>query len=440
MAKNDFRGLNGGYPQAVQFERGVTPDEPARIIDMAGYQRRNAMYKYKLFHKLLAQCGTGATFQQVFGVPYYDEPVLVRAVYENDTATTYDVSAIGFNSGRAIAEVNPKASADGSDPTWKLATVPLTVPIADAAYATNGIMGLNYSAPVILNMQARTDGGEFGLIYLRSMFASAAARGQVGNSSRDTSLYITYSAAKKHAYVATLQNGNFTTTAQTTYAGNGATPCYFNPASIEVVGMRNVRSILNVGDSLAEGLLTTGQCNNYALQFCEKYSKVNYPICSINLGSEGQTSALFMAQATAYLQSDSNNHLPTVAIIQVGSGNDSGGVTRANLEAAFILAMQFAQLCLKLGVTPMLKTMIPSLTYTATPEAARVWLNTAIRKSSLPYFDADKAVTDGGSPARQLPALVNADGNHPNDLGHAALAAQLAIDLNYWQAIATTYY
>lgn len=366
---------------------------------------------------------SGFTFQNVLSIPAISEPILVRAVFENDqTALTFPVNAIAIASGSAFADPNPLLPDGVSNSPWTLSTtVPITVPVADAGVATNGINGIAASEWMSLNMIARRDGGINGLVYVRATFG-ANSRMLDGNVSFP---FGDYSLLNNNLqFSTTTKSGDFTSSNQTGFVAPFVAGALWIPCYLQIMANKNVRTWFSVGDSYALGDTSVGGMNDYILQAANSLSTPFNAICVQKLGLSGQTFVKFTSAATALLANALFNR-PSLVFIQPFSINTAGEYTPANVNAAWPVTLQLANLVSSLGGVPVLKTMQPVTAHSAAQELVRLAFNAQIRQSTLPYVDVDAVVSNNKTPVADfLPGYSN-DGKHLNDLGQAAVVPQL---------------
>lgn len=374
-----------------------------------------AVFEQRIFNYPMALMNGGFTFQDIYGVPFYNEPCLVRAVYENDTTSSYTINTSAVSSGRAF-EPNPLTSGSGSNAAWTIAASGLVVP------AASGVAGVrSYAATpwTFLQMDARTDGSPFGALYLRT-YVSAAGRCVVGNSSNDVTTWHGQNFHNDHE--SHVEGGDFASANQSTFVP-AITNSQYVAGHIQVLSLKRSIVIAGAGDSTTQGLTTYGQHDSFVAQAAELLSTVAKPVGWANYGSAGQTTTTFFQQATSVLADI--QRLPTILIIQPASVNDSNYFTTAAINASYSGALQLALLCKQNGVLPVFRTMPPSGLSSA-QEIVRNALNATIRNSGFPYLDVDAVLSDNASPvATLLPQFNSGDNVHWTAAGHAAVAALL---------------
>lgn len=226
-----------------------------------------------------------------------------------------------------------------------------------------------------------------------------------------------------------------------------ATPALFTqtaqntgyPAAIIQFRSRGrVFSMMNVGDSIAEGVNSSDSALGYGLRTQMAVSQPNVPLQIVNCGRGSQSSTDYLANAKTLITLCT----PQIATYSVWSPND-GTLTQAISDTQMAQAMDFIQHCRANSCLPILLTPTPVNTDTAAISALKQSLQARINdmaRRGVLVADMYAAVTDftarsatGGYP--WLPGYY-ADATHPNDTGHTAMqqvlmpVIQLALNAN----------
>lgn len=229
--------------------------------------------------------------------------------------------------------------------------------------------------------------------------------------------------------------------------GGGRNAHISNVARIEFFSVQNAVSIWNVGDSIPQGLFSTGQINNFVTQWCAKNtvpgSVIFLPSNYCFEGKPNHTALSFARQelAKTVVSGASNRALsarPNVIFVDPYSNNDpiyltnggsgTGALSQSQAMASWSEFLQFVDYAEALGVNVITKTKPPYGILNAGQEAVRVGINAMVRASGRPYLDVDAAVTDGAAIAKIL-AAMSPDGVHLGDLGQDAVYARMDADV-----------
>lgn len=375
-----------------------------------------------------------SSFRQIFQVPVTGL-VAVRAVYETDTTSAPPaISNTAFASGRSISDTNP-IDGNGNPASWKVVTN-TTVSAASASFATDGNFGVGKSSWVYLNVPSPIDGGMGGYVYVGTKLASGTAKGLVGNASRPTSDWgnTINGLLPGMKYRSFYSVGDYVTTNQN--AQPSTAEAYFNPVTqLDLIPLKKVVWGVNIGDSTSQGLGTgtpSIQPYNYNWAHIAAQSRLNdgVAITITNAAYEGKPSAFFLgtpggSSGRLSLLLQDADFYPSFVVIQPFSVND-GTFTQATVDAAILSALQLAQACRKRGILPIIRTVVPAGTTSLAQDNIRKAGNAAILAAGEAVFDIDSVLTDGASPARMLPAYVQADGLHLNRAGNDAAGAAFA--------------
>jgi lysophospholipase L1-like esterase len=277
----------------------------------------------------------------------------------------------------------------------------------------------------------RIDGGAQPLLWIRIMFPGANAN--VPAQYQSPSITTTWEqesscAGRLYRMRGQAVDGVNTISAFTT----GSTANYFGaPVIIQYLSRKTGITVLVIGDSIDEGV---GATDRLGWQHIAKHvaSSVNAPIevCTQAIG--GANSATWLARLNLIL----NTVNPDYVMYPGYEVNDQATPMAAfGINTSRFNAHQARKAATDVNAVPIVRTGIPSDTaqkaFTAT-DSLRVGLNGVLRSNATSQlvFDADAVmagVTTGGQV--QLAAAYDADGIHPNDAGHQALADQKVIPL-----------
>ena len=389
----------------------------AAVQSALGTERRQNenIWTQKVFTSLLSMVGADNTFQTIHGVPFVGEEVYVRAGFLNDTTSPFTVTYNAFSAGSTVVS-NPVNAAGAASP-WSFVSA-AAVPAASASWATDGNYGIGYTDWRKVSIPARTDGGQFGLLYHR-MYGSSDFRGPVGNGSQHFNTYPTNIAEIiRSDYQAGVEYVSANQASFVPTSGAGVNSEYMPAALIQVVSARQAFVVGVTGDSTSQGYGTDGNHNSFINKACRSLTTIAKPVVMLNLAYAGKTSPYFHAMASKWI--DDQLQRPDIMFIQVYSQND-GTFTTANCEAAYARAVLLAQKCKSVGVIPVLMTLAPTTFITTSgQDAVRKTINGYIRGGFYPYLDLDAVFSDGADPARIISAYT-VDGVHHSEAGETAL-------------------
>ncbi len=193
-------------------------------------------------------------------------------------------------------------------------------------------------------------------------------------------------------------------------------------------------TVMVVGDSISEASPTpaTGfstECWGWAARACFAVSTQKFPVELAQFGWGGQTSAQYTQRFFDLMAlTDSAGlpvFLPDVLIYSPFSPND-GSPTQALINTQAYQTARVLAICQIKGILPIIWTALPNNAYTSAVDAFRQALNTQIRNMGLSSLylalDFDSAVSTGGNPEQYKTGYSIADGEHPSDTGHQAIA------------------
>jgi hypothetical protein len=202
------------------------------------------------------------------------------------------------------------------------------------------------------------------------------------------------------------------------YLGNGL--C----CGVQWLGGQPGLTLVSVGDSI---LMGGGEPLGYLgplRRAADRLGTPERPVSHIAAAIFGCPSIGFLAAGRDAIRTNRTS----CAFVQVWSGNDPQTVDAS--RAACNAAVDFAQHCIRQGVTPVLCSPAPRPTSSGTPEmeAVRLWSMPLLRglaAQGVPFLDIDAIVGDGaanGRFTRFRPDLAAADDIHPNSAGNILLA------------------
>ena len=208
-------------------------------------------------------------------------------------------------------------------------------------------------------------------------------------------------------------------TGEARFAHWGANPFY----CVQYRSRRRGATVLWGGDSHFAGDTTTGSINVFALQSCLALSTPDLPVSAANYAWGGSPSLVFLPLLHRMMEACR----PEVLILQGWTANDGPSEPAAIAYADQVLGT--AQRARQLGTLPILVTRF-SRSSLAAGDRERMVAD-RIRQSQLlaasaemPVIDATNVLDDPAHPGAFRPGLSR-DGIHPNDAGHAAVAAVL---------------
>jgi hypothetical protein len=191
---------------------------------------------------------------------------------------------------------------------------------------------------------------------------------------------------------------------------------------------------LITGDSHHAGVATTSQINNFLLRCLLSFgheTKGRLPMGFVNTAAGGLTSVQFFPRMTALLQAVRPGFvvLPGWSYNETSEGIHANETAENQLFARMLLAADGVR---QAGAVPIFVTPFPRDANSMTEAVRSVWLARrdsllTLRCSGEIVLDATPllgARTDGGFNGTYLDGL-SIDEMHPNDAGHAAVAAAL---------------
>lgn len=383
--------------------------------------------RYQSGDASLAPTASGATYRQIFQVPFVGR-CLVRAVYET-LQTTPAARTASFAAGRSVAEDNPLL-ADGAAAPWTVADAVTPPAGAAGVYAWGRVK----TAAALLDVPAPTDGGRGGYIYVNTLFA-AAGDALVGNASRpltDWQQYINprLTGLKYRQYRA---DGDYTTTAQGAMPPPAALNHVHAVAWLEVTPLERVYWGLNIGDSTSQGLgmgTPLVQPNNYNWAHIAANMRIaaGRPVHISNFAHESAAASTYLGtpgvsgRLSAVLAD--TTYKPSFVVLQPISRNGSG-LTDAVATASLTNAINWCARLARDGITPILRTLHGNGSGGSADDTRRQQINNAIRASGYPVFDVAAIVDDPAAPGSIRPEY-RLDGNHFNAVGNEVLGAAFA--------------
>jgi hypothetical protein len=202
------------------------------------------------------------------------------------------------------------------------------------------------------------------------------------------------------------------------YLGNGL--C----CGVQAIGTRPGLTLASVGDSI---LMGGGEPLGYlgpVRRAADRLGTPERPVSHIAAAIFGCPSAAFLAAGRDAIRTNK----VSCAFIQVWSGNDPQTMDAS--RQACDAALDFAQHCIRQGVTPVLCSPAPRPASDGTPEleTVRLWsmpLLHGLAAQGVPFLDINAIIGDGaanGRFTRLRPDLAAPDGTHPNSAGNILLA------------------
>ncbi len=368
---------------------------------------------------------------------------LVRVAFVNDTASPFTVStvtgaAVGSENaagnyapidaaGGAVGWTNITFDGGGTPALPLLATTGTTrnisVPaaVANSADPQQVVHGIVWSDWARIASIAPADGSRFRYLAIRAFnSAGAASRAvSVGGSN--------WTPAAQGRLVTSVLGSNDQTAATAMTAPN-ATGGHVSIAAIQTYSRTRGVTIMAVGDSITQGMNSTGNNNAWGHQARCLLSSTSLPVTWVNLGHGGSTTENFYRRAIAHLAVIQ----PHVAVYAVWSPNDTQDTASANL--AWSRAMEFVGRCHAIGTFPVLfgppRWYPNSDTYDASEAVRQAILARCLAAEAardIPVLNPDRLLgLAGNTRAANLAYVISSSNYHPNDAGHAVLGAELA--------------
>lgn len=386
----------------------------------------------KLFANPFATGASGYTFLLQTGseVPFD----WVRLVYMNHTASAYTIGAAtvaasahapsnNYTAVKADGTTNAPTAVtfnnggeDGSPPAPSGATGTLVVAAGSTAPAT-----LAFSDWMQIPSISPDDGGTFHHLLVRTYVSSGAPSMVIPTPIAKVSTDFPPVSGGRNLK-SNYASGNQSAAATMTALGPAA---YLTPVAVQFYSRKRGLTVLDIGDSLTQGLKATADHESAGFQAVRALSTPAFPLFYVNEGYSGMTSPNFYAKGLYAV----DKFAPDIAMISIFSPND-GTATQASCDASFDRAMAFAQYCRDRKVIPILKTALPWGSTDTTTDFYRRSINArAVNQGSVPVADISAAITDGANPERIQIAFDSGDHLHPNGSGYAKMAMDVIVPL-----------
>lgn len=415
----------------------VSVERAAQTARRSVAVRRRSILAYR--HNYGAFANTGGDGQTIsFLCNLESVPQMIRLLHENDqTGSTWalDGAAVAPTSqagGYASAAddnyraYNGAGSADdtlwqsvtynngGANTDWFSqaagSTKTLTVPVAPAAA---GQPSISYSDWMPIVGLDRIDGGPGALVLVR-IYSATRVRYGAGTGTL---------ALNGRRFGGYWKSGNYTST----FTGFTSPSAFsFGDCGLQYVARGSGLTVMGVGDSIAAGLGASDNSNSYCQIAAAQLSQSGFPVSCFNNGFSGRTSADFMADAYRKISALK----PGVAVIEMFSGNDSVDTATANL--AFERGMALADHVIAQGGWPILTTYVPRYVGSSANDAVRRASNDKVRlagRAGYDVLDVDAILGTGATPNAYQSAYDSGDHIHPSDVGYAACAAALSVQI-----------
>lgn len=402
---------------------------PIAIQDAIPRARLKNLRSWRPFAKssFSAVSAVQRTFSTVWPVPGGFD--LVRLAYVNDaTGSTWalDKAAVapsaqltngytpldsGGSSVSFTAVTFNNAGADGLSPSPSGSTATVTVPVAPSVEQ----YGWAYSDWMRVASLDRSDGGTHPLLMARTVISTAS---RIGQNISDLAGWAT-EGLSFNEFQCYYKSGDFVTTPSgftSPTTGGG----FMVPHALQWYSRALGGTVMAIGDSITEGSATASLNAGFGFIACEALSTAAKPVVFWNGGFRSQTSAGWYERGKAQI----DVVRPEVVIIAPWTPNDPS--TQADGNLAFSRAMDLAYYSMTKGAVPILWTPIPA-NLAATPDGYRANIASRVRALSGAWLVADfeTAISTGATPNRIQAQYDSGDGVHPNNAGHAAMAAVL---------------
>ena len=377
---------------------------------------------------------TNITVQNTWGLE--GDFDLVRLVFENDSATTYAVTAATVC---PVAQENSSGGyipldKDGATQAWTSVTfnaagadtLPPQATGSTATFTVPAITGTNvksYSFSDWIRVSSIPPHATFTNQNLRLLatrvYFSGAGRGQYAWSATETSFNSnSVSLGRIIATARVAGNATTTTTALSSPTKDGT----FTPQGVQYYSRARGATVMALGDSITQGEGTASYVASYGHTACANVSVPGTrPVSFVNAGWTGQTSLQVHDRGVREIDA----FRPDVVAIMTFTPND-GQPTQAIVNLAWSRAMSLAHYAISKGAVPILLTPAPWSSTTSATDPFRRQLTTRANAlaatGAMLVCDVDTVLSDGADPARFKTAYNN-DGIHPNEAGHAAMAA-----------------
>jgi hypothetical protein len=187
---------------------------------------------------------------------------------------------------------------------------------------------------------------------------------------------------------------------------------------------------MSVGDSILAGTSSRGQVDSgidgVGLRLVKLWDRPGRPALHVNEARSGLVSSDFVANGSNTL----GTLAPDLVLLQTFSRNDTGSPTQETVWTAYQRAMGFAAKAAAMG-SKVIILSAPPCAGKGSPNPASVWegpriyANSLVKASGLPFLDSDALLGIGTDPVSFRPETTP-DLVHLSDFGAGVLAAAAA--------------
>jgi lysophospholipase L1-like esterase len=205
----------------------------------------------------------------------------------------------------------------------------------------------------------------------------------------------------------------------------------FFVTSIDVRASTATRAIVTIGDSITEGVGSTGDANRrWPDRLAERLISNNFDRTVVNEGIGGNRLLADVVGPSVLSRFDRDVLTQSsVGFVVVLIGvNDLGFGQNVTLDGMLQGYRQLTARAHMRGLKIYLATILPyegSFYFNSAREVIREQINTAIRNNSLDadgFFDFESVIRNPSRPTTYLPQFDSGDHLHPNDAGYQAMA------------------
>jgi lysophospholipase L1-like esterase len=251
-----------------------------------------------------------------------------------------------------------------------------------------------------------------------------------------TSARTVHSLGYQTAYLSAVGTGNLTAAASLPAASTSQARFFLS--SIDVRAQSTTRAIVTIGDSITDGVGSTGDANRrWPDRLAERLIARNIDLAVVNEGIGGNrlldnvVGPSVLSRFDRDVLSQSNVRY---VIVLIGI-NDLGFGQNVTLDRMLQGYRQLVSRARARGLRIILSTIAPyegAFYFRADREVIRQQINAALRNGSVAadgLIDFDLVLRDPGRPARFLPQFDSGDHLHPNDAGYQAMANAINLRL-----------
>lgn len=365
-----------------------------------------------------------------------------RFAFHNMNAGTSDITSGKISVSNAVGADPTIGSTTGqarftpSTATWvNLTWAGGATSVTLAARVSATVPSITWTDWIDISTIPRTDGGTLPVVMMRFLVPSSGTTNPYTIGTQTCGLVIS-NAANRGALANTFTNGRLKNSIR--YTGDGVTtPTTFQPttdfgyvmfAGMEYQSKQPGYTMLVNGDSIAYGAVngsTANYGNGWMWQVTQLLRAIfpSTPIEIANIGVSSTATGTFLTRLNAYIAAGGrfdfayycpaspNDGTPTQALINTMMNNMAQGID-----------------VLKTANKPyFISTPCPNtaLAWNSTADGFRLQMRTEMllsRNSGVSVIDFE-TIGDGATPVR-FNTLYSTDGTHPNEAGHAVLAAQ----------------